>query len=158
MPRQSDTPSPRIYTITDLAREFNLTTRAIRFYEDQGLLNPERDGRKRIYSNRDRTRLKLILRGKRLGFSLSETRELFALFDSPRGEERQLRRFVRILGDRRAILKQQQRDIEAILQEIETAEGECLKLLTHIDAPWQEAPHPAPTAERHDGSRREQQA
>jgi DNA-binding transcriptional MerR regulator len=122
-----------LFSITELAKEFNVTTRTIRFYEDQGLLNPQREGRKRIYSNRDRTRLKLILRGKRLGFSLSETRELFALFDSPRGEEKQLRRFVKILSERRAILAQQQRDIEAILQEIDTAESECLKLLVKME-------------------------
>lgn len=155
MPRQSSPPSNRMYTITDLAREFNLTTRAIRFYEDQGLLNPAREGRKRVYSNRDRTRLKLILRGKRLGFSLSETRELFELFDSPRGEERQLRRFVRILADRRAILKQQQRDIQAILQEIDAAEAECQKLLSASDGVWEEPPRAAPI-ERHDGSALEQ--
>ena len=125
---------PLIFTITDLAKEFSVTTRAIRFYEDQGLLNPQREGRKRIYSSRDRTRLKLILRGKRLGFSLSETRELFELFDSPLGEEKQLRQFIRILSERRAILKQQQRDIEAILKEIDAAEGDCLKLLMEMNS------------------------
>jgi len=118
------------YTITDLAREFNITTRAIRFYEDQGLLTPRREGRKRVYSRRDRTRLKLTLRGKRLGFSLSEIRELFELFDCNRGEEIQLRRFIRILDERRALLKQQQRDIEAVLREIDNAHGECLRLLS----------------------------
>lgn len=126
------------YTITDLAKEFAVTTRAIRFYEDQGLLDPQREGRKRIYSNRDRTRLKLILRGKRLGFSLGETRELFELFDSALGEEKQLRCFIKILSDRRGILKQQQRDIEAVLHEIDTAEAECLRLLMEKEFPWKE--------------------
>ncbi|NJN47815.1 MAG: MerR family DNA-binding transcriptional regulator [Candidatus Competibacteraceae bacterium] len=126
---------PATYTITDFAREFNVTTRAIRFYEDQGLLNPQREGRKRIYSHRDHTRLKLILRGKRLSFSLGEIRELFELFDSAGGEERQLRRFVKILRERRAILKQQQRDIEAVLYEIDSAEGECAKRLTELEQP-----------------------
>ena len=116
-------PSSTTYTITDLAKEFDVTTRAIRFYEDQGLLNPQREGRKRIYTKRDRTRLKLILRGKRLGFTLSETRELFDLYDTARGEERQLRHFLRILAHRRQLLEQQQRDIEAVLHEIEMAEG-----------------------------------
>jgi DNA-binding transcriptional MerR regulator len=129
----NDQSKASLFTITDLAREFNVTTRAIRFYEDQKLLNPRREGRKRVYGARDRTRLKLILRGKRLGFSLSETRELFELFDSSRGEEKQLRRFVKILNERRAILKQQQRDIEAILKEIDGADGECRRLLKSIE-------------------------
>jgi DNA-binding transcriptional MerR regulator len=118
------------YTITDLAREFDITTRAIRFYEDQGLLSPRREGRKRVYSRRDHTRLKLTLRGKRLGFSLGEIRELFELFDGKHGEEIQLRRFIRILDERRALLKQQQRDIEAVLWEIDNAYGECQRLLS----------------------------
>lgn len=118
------------YTITDLAREFDITTRAIRFYEDQGLLRPGRVGRKRVYSRRDRTRLKLTLRGKRLGFSLGDIRELFELFDGNRGEEIQLRHFIQILDERRALLKQQQRDIEAVLREIDNAHGKCQRLLT----------------------------
>ncbi len=118
-----------IYTISDLAREFDVTTRAIRFYEDEGLLNPRREGRKRLYTKRERTRLKLILRGKRLGMSLGETRELFDLFDTARGEERQLQLFMKILAERRAILEQQQRDIEAVLLEIDTAAAECRRLL-----------------------------
>lgn len=125
----SETPKLTTFTITDLAQEFGVTTRAIRFYEDQGLLVPQRDGRRRIYSRRDRTRLKLILRGKRLGFSLGEIRELFDLFDTARGEERQLRHFLCILRARRTILEQQQRDIDAVLLEIDTATAECEKLL-----------------------------
>jgi DNA-binding transcriptional MerR regulator len=132
-----------VYTITDLAREFNVTTRTIRFYEDQGLLTPVREGRKRVYGNRDRTRLKLILRGKRLGFTLGETRELFDLFDTAQGEEKQLRRFIKILVERRALLKQQQRDIEAVLHEINTAENECLKRLVEMEAsPWKRRTQP----------------
>lgn len=125
----SQAPQQTTYTITELAKEFSITTRTIRFYEDQGLLNPHREGRRRVYGNRDRTRLKLILRGKRLGFSLGEIRALFDLFDTARGEEKQLRHFVKMLKERRAILRQQQRDIEAILYEIDSAETECLRLL-----------------------------
>ncbi len=136
MPRADESQSTTVYTISDLAREFNLTTRAIRFYEDQGLLNPQREGRKRIYTKRDRTRLRLILRGKRLGFTLSETRELFDLYDSARGEERQLRYFLKILVEHRSLLEQQQRDIKAALHEINTAEAECLRLLT-VEKPWE---------------------
>jgi DNA-binding transcriptional MerR regulator len=149
MPRLTPT-LPATYSITELAKEFNITTRAIRFYEDQGLLNPNREGRKRIYSHRDRTRLKLILRGKRLGFSLSETRELFDLFDTARGEEKQLRRFVKILAERRAILKQQQSDIEAILHEIDGAESECLRLLRELDSPWKGTAPQHPPKPLHD--------
>ena len=129
MPGASDKCASTTYTITNLAKEFNVTTRAIRFYEDQGLLSPERDGRRRIYSKRDRTRLKLTMRGKRLGFSLGEIRELFDLFDTARGEEKQLRHFLKILSERRAILEQQQRDIEAVLAEIDSAQAECCRLL-----------------------------
>ncbi len=118
-----------IYTITDLAKEFNVTTRAIRFYEDRGLLSPRREGRKRLYNPRDRTRLKLILRGKRLGMSLDETRELFELYDSARGEEKQLRYFLKMLGERRAMLMQQQQDIEAVLREIDSVESDCQRVL-----------------------------
>ncbi len=122
-------PSSTIYTITDLSREFSVTTRAIRFYEDQGLLAPHREGRKRIYSKRDHTRLKLILRGKRLGFSLSEARELFDLYDTAMGDEKQLCHFIKLIRNRRSILEQQQRDIEAVLHEIDVAELECIRLL-----------------------------
>lgn len=128
------------YTISQLAREFDVTTRAIRFYEDQGLLIPERVGRRRIYARRDRTRLKLILRGKRLGMTLGETRELFDLFDSSRDEARQLERFLRILGERRDILVQQQRDIEAVLHEINAAAAECERLLAERAEPSPQDP------------------
>lgn len=130
----NDQPKSLLFTITDFAKEFGITTRAIRFYEDQGLLNPRREGRKRVYSNRDRTRLKLTLRGKRLGFSLGEIRELIELFDSPSGEEKQLSRFVNVLQQRRALLEQQQHDIEAILKEIDAAETECRKLLADMQS------------------------
>jgi DNA-binding transcriptional MerR regulator len=117
------------FTISDLAREFNVTTRTIRFYEDQGLLNPERQGRNRIYNRRDRTRLKLTLRGKRLGLSLNEIRQIIDLFDNPRGEEKQLRQFIKVLDEHRAALEQQKRDLEAVLSEIESARADCLQRL-----------------------------
>lgn len=110
------------YTITELAKEFGVTPRAIRFYEDQGLLSPARQGRKRIYSRRDRVRLKLILRGKRLGFPLNETRELFELYDSDIGETGQMDSFIEKIRERRAHLEQQRRDIDAILLELDAAE------------------------------------
>jgi DNA-binding transcriptional MerR regulator len=117
------------FTISDLAREFALTTRAIRFYEDEGLLAPERRGRARIYSERERVRIKLILRGKRLGLALSEIRELFDLYATTRNEQPQLEKFLLMLGDRRAMLQQQREDIDAVLAEITALERECRRRL-----------------------------
>ena len=121
--------SDTTYTITDLAREFGLTTRAIRFYEDQGLLSPQRAGRNRIYANRDRVRLKLTLRGKRLGLSLSDIRDLIDMYDAAKGDQTQLERFVEILEKRRSALEQQREDIEAVLEEITSFEQQCRELL-----------------------------
>ncbi|HUU71389.1 MAG TPA: MerR family DNA-binding transcriptional regulator [Burkholderiales bacterium] len=117
------------FTITDLAREFGLTTRAIRFYEDQGLLHPQRVGRSRVYANRDRVRLKLMLRGKRLGLSLSEIRELIDMYGAAKGDRQQLERFLEVLQKRRSALEQQREDIEAVLGEIASFEQQCHALL-----------------------------
>ncbi|MGD8429888.1 MAG: MerR family DNA-binding transcriptional regulator [Ectothiorhodospiraceae bacterium] len=117
------------YSISDLAREFDITTRAIRFYENRGLLSPRRDGQRRIYSQRDRTRLKLTLRGKRLGMTLAEIKEVFDLYDMAHGEERQLERYVEILQEKREALAQQRRDVEEALQELEDSERRCRLLL-----------------------------
>ena len=128
MPFRSD---PVTYSISDLAREFALTTRAIRFYEDEGLLAPRRNGRSRIYAERERVRIKLILRGKRLGLSLSEIRELLDLYEATKSERPQLVKFLQVLAARRAMLAQQQEDIAAVLAEIETLERQCRKRLRH---------------------------
>ena len=120
---------PATYTISDLAREFALTTRAIRFYEDEGLLAPRRDGRSRIYGERERVRIKLILRGKRLGLALSEIRELLDLYDTSRSERPQLVKFLQVLSQRRSMIKQQQEDITIVLAEIESLERQCRKRL-----------------------------
>jgi DNA-binding transcriptional MerR regulator len=117
------------YTISELAREFGLTTRAIRFYEDQGLLAPARTGRNRVYGNRDKVRLKLTLRGKRLGLSLSEIRELIDMYDAAKDEQAQVERFLEVLEKRRAILEQQREDIEAVLIEIAEFEKQCREFL-----------------------------
>jgi DNA-binding transcriptional MerR regulator len=116
------------YTITELAREFALTPRAIRYYEDQGLITPGRAGVQRVYSKRDRTRLKLTLRGKRLGLSLAEIRELIDMYDTA-PESSQLARLLEVLGERRARLEQQREDIEAVLAEIGAFEQQCRSLL-----------------------------
>jgi len=117
------------YTISELAREFEVTTRTIRFYEDQGILSPGREGSNRVFSNRDRVRLKLALRGKRLGFSLAEIRELFELYDVSRDEHRQLEEFLSRLNRRRARLEQQREDIEVMLNEIDFFANQCRRLL-----------------------------
>jgi DNA-binding transcriptional MerR regulator len=122
------------YSISDLAREFALTTRTIRFYEDEGLLAPRRQGRVRIYGERERTRIKLILRGKRLGLALSEIRELFDIYATTGNERPQLAKFLQMLADRRAMLNQQREDIDAVLAEIGLLERECRRRL-RIESP-----------------------
>lgn len=117
------------YTISDLAKEFGITTRTIRFYGDQGLISPGRDGTSRIFSARDRVRLKLALRGKRLGFSIAEIRELFELYDVSRDEQKQLETFLVKLERRRALLEQQREDIEVMLNEIGFFANQCRRLL-----------------------------
>lgn len=124
------------HTITDLAKEFGITTRTIRHYEDEGLLAPRREGLNRLFSQRDRVRLKLALRGKRLGFTLAEIRELFDLYDLARDEKRQLQEFITKLEKRRALLEQQREDIEVMLNEITFFESQCRKLLA--DNPGQQ--------------------
>jgi DNA-binding transcriptional MerR regulator len=117
------------YSISELAQEFALTTRAIRFYEDEGLLAPRRRGLARIYGERERTRIKLILRGKRLGLTLSEIRELFDIYATAGNERAQLAKFLQMLADRRAMLHQQREDIDAVLAEIAFIERDCRRRL-----------------------------
>jgi DNA-binding transcriptional MerR regulator len=117
------------YTIGELAREFDLTTRAIRFYEDCQLLSPQRKGRQRIYSARDRTRLKLTLRGKRLGLTLSEVKELVDMYESPRDTQPQLKKFLAVLATHRGQLEQQLADLHATLDEVRAHEREARRLL-----------------------------
>jgi DNA-binding transcriptional MerR regulator len=117
------------YKIAELAREFGVTTRTIRHYEEQGLLTPARQGLVRIFSGRDRVRLKLALRGKRLGFSLSEIKELFNLYDLAKDERQQLEAFLEKLEKRKALLEQQREDIEVMLNEVEFFAAQCRRLL-----------------------------
>jgi DNA-binding transcriptional MerR regulator len=120
------------FTITDLAREFDVTPRAIRFYEDQGLLAPKREGPsglRRVYSPRDRTRLKLTLRGKRLGFTLSEIRTLLDLYDSPTGTSAQLQAFVDTIAAHREVLTRQLEDLNTTLAELAAYEEQGRALL-----------------------------
>jgi len=120
------------YTITELAREFGITPRAIRFYEDQGLLSPAREGtggRVRVYSTGDHTRLKLTLRGKRLGLSLAEIKNLVCMYESPKDTEVQLSLFLTVLEQHRSTLERQREDLEETLAEIVAHEAECRRLL-----------------------------
>ena len=123
--------SSTTFTISQLSQEFGITTRSIRFYQDQGLLCPERDGQKRIYTARDRTWLKLILRGKRLGLTLAEIRQLLDLYDSSASNnDQQLLVFIDKIQVRKAALKQQMLDISALQEELDEAEQRCKKALS----------------------------
>lgn len=113
------------YTISELAKEFDVTTRTIRFYEDEGLLHPERRGQQRIYSPKDRVLLKLILRGKRIGFTLAESRELFELYNPAEGNVTQLNRMLEKIAEKRAVLEQQLNDIRLMQIELEASEARC---------------------------------
>ena len=113
------------YSIGELAKEFDITPRSIRFYEEQDLLSPERTGQTRIYCNKDRVRLKLILRGKRLGFSLAEIKNLFELYDSNANSMLQLEAMLQMTEQKRAILRQQLDDIQMLMNELDDVEKRC---------------------------------
>ncbi|MBM3950377.1 MAG: MerR family DNA-binding transcriptional regulator [Rhodospirillales bacterium] len=121
------------FGIADLAREFGVTTRTIRFYEDRGLLAPHRAGQRRVYAARDRVRLKLIMRGKRLGFSLSDIRQILDLYDVDPTEVAQLKLFVEKLRERKKVLERQRADIVALLRELDGFEQRSLVLLAEKD-------------------------
>jgi DNA-binding transcriptional MerR regulator len=130
MPDAAAPPAPQNFSISELAREFDLTTRAIRFYEDCGLLAPKREGRNRVYTLRDRTRLKLTLRGKRLGLTLAEVKQLVDMYESPRDTQPQLRQFLLVLAAHRTQLEQQLADLSVTLDEVRAHEKEARRLLS----------------------------
>ncbi|MCY7294179.1 MerR family transcriptional regulator [Alteromonas sp. a30] len=123
----------RIYSIGELSREFDITPRSIRFYEEQGLLAPERNGQNRVYKKKDRVRLKLILRGKRLGFSLSEVKTLFELYDDSSNSKAQLEAMLRMTEEKRAIMLQQMDDIKMLMSELDDVEFRCREELAELD-------------------------
>ncbi|MBT2866891.1 MerR family transcriptional regulator [Chromobacterium violaceum] len=123
-----------LFTISDLAREFDVTLRTIRFYEEQGLIEPQRDGRQRLFTRRDRGRLKLILRGKRIGLSLAEIREIIDMYQLARDEASQSQKLLDLLLARRRQLEAQRRDIDAVLDEIATLENHCRDVIAAGDA------------------------
>ncbi len=121
----SSSDSEPLLSITDLAQEMDITTRTIRYYEDKGLLRPTRRGQQRVYSRADRTRLKLVLRGKRLGWPLDDIREMIELYDTPDGERKQLEVMLRKLDHSRSVLLQQRDDVELALRELKEIEARC---------------------------------
>ena len=123
------------FAISDLAREFGITPRTIRFWEDQGILAPAREGSKRIFTRRDRARLKMALRGKRLGLSLAEIKDLIGMYESTEDETPQLLECLRVMEKRRAALEQQREDIEAMLAEIAQFEHQCEQELARRNTP-----------------------
>ena len=124
----------RSYSISELAREFGVTARTIRHYEAEGLIAPLRDGQRRIYRPRDRVRLKLILRGKRVGFSLKEIAEIIDLYDAPPGERGQLQTLLQRIEIKGADLEQKRQDIEAAIQHLEGVAQGCRQRLAELDA------------------------
>ncbi len=125
----------RQYSISELASEFDITTRSIRFYEEKGLLRPTRNGQTRIYSAADRTKLRLILRGKRLGLSLEESRDIIEMYDPQRDNSPQLQRLIDKIREKREMLQRQLRDIETLLQDLDDAEARCIDALQTISPP-----------------------
>lgn len=121
--------SSQTYTIRDLAKEFEVTTRTLRFYEEKGLLNPTRKGTSRVFSSADRVRLKLILRGKRLGFSLEESREIISMYEPATGNTRQLQTLLEKIQQKRALLEQRKQEIDSMLQDLMQTESLCLTAL-----------------------------
>ncbi len=119
------------YTISELADEFDITTRTIRFYEDKGMLSPRREGQKRIYSASDRVRLVLILRGRRLGFSIEESRELIDLYNPQKNNKKQLQRYLEKIEEKQISLSKQMQDIKALQRELKKAEARCREVLSN---------------------------
>lgn len=121
-----------LFTITELTREFGVTTRTLRFYEDEGMLSPLRRGRQRLYRPRERTRLKLILRGKRLGLSLADIRDIIDMYEKEPGEEGQLHTVLDLVAQRRADLEQKRADIEDMLGDLDRFEQGCRERLVSL--------------------------
>lgn len=122
----------KTYSIGELAKCFDITPRSIRFYEEQGLLSPQRNGQTRIYEKKDKVRLKLVLRGKRLGFSLAETKTLFNLYDSHQNSEAQLEAMLKMTEQKRAIMTQQLEDIQMLMNELNEVEARCKDELNEL--------------------------
>lgn len=123
----------KTYSISDLASEFSITTRTIRFYEEKGYLQPKREGTRRVYSPPDRTSLRLILRGKRLGLTLDETAELIKMYGSPSGNRIQLEKFIVRIGEKRTELERKKRDLKVMMNDLQSVEDKCYVALAQYD-------------------------
>ena len=123
----------KTFSISDLASEFSITTRTIRFYEEKGYLNPKREGTRRVYSSPDRTSLRLILRGKRLGLTLDETAELIKMYGSPSGNRNQLKNFIVRIGEKRTELERKKTDLEVMMNDLQSVEDKCYVALAQYD-------------------------
>lgn len=123
------------FAISDLAREFGITPRTIRFWEDQGIIAPQREGRNRVFARRDRARLKMALRGKRLGLSLAEIKDLIGMYEGAQDETSQLQECLRVMAKRRQALEQQREDVETMLAEISQFEQQCGNILAKRGEP-----------------------
>ena len=122
----------KTYSISELAGEFGFTTRTIRFYEEKGYLSPRREGTRRIYSPADRTSLRLILRGKRLGLTLDETADMIKMYGSPRGNQKQLQKFIVRIGEKRSELEQKRQDLEVMMNDLQSVENKCHVALAEV--------------------------
>ena len=122
----------KFYTITELTREFGISTRTLRFYEDEGLILPERRGRTRLFRSTDRRLIQEILRGRRIGFTIAEIREIIQVYKDPPGEAGQLRLLMRKVEEKREDLRQKRKDIEETLVELDHIEESCLTRLAEI--------------------------
>ena len=122
----------KTYSISELAGEFGITTRTIRFYEEKGYLSPRREGTRRIYSPADRTSLRLILRGKRLGLTLDETADMIKMYGSPRGNQKQLEKFIVRISEKRSELEQKRQDLEVMMNDLQSVENKCHVALAEV--------------------------
>lgn len=122
------------YSISELAQEFDITTRTIRFYEEKGLLTPDRNGSNRLYNQADRVKLKLILRGKRLGFTLTESRDIIEMYDPSQGNTEQLQKMIGVIRDKRNHLEQQLHDLEGMMLDLRDSEEKCLQALKETNS------------------------
>ena len=120
------------YSISELAGEFGITTRTIRFYEEKGYLSPDREGTRRIYSPADRTSLRLILRGKRLGLTLDETADMIKMYGSPLGNQKQLEKFIVRISEKRSELEQKRQDLEVMMNDLQSVENKCHVALAEV--------------------------
>jgi DNA-binding transcriptional MerR regulator len=120
------------YSITELTREFKISTRTLRFYEDEGLVQPVRRGRTRLFKPSDRHLIRQIMRGKRLGFSINEIREIIQMYKAPPGEVGQLKLMITKIDEKREDLRQKRRDLEETIAELDQAEESCVERLAEL--------------------------